>query len=503
MSRSPFERLFHKALEYQAKGMFEQAVSAWRAILLSQPDYLPALNNLGIALRHLGRIAESEAVLRTGIERHPDNADLHVSLGQTLKSWGLEDAAIEALKTAISLNPSNTAAHYDLGAMYVDRGETASAETAFQSVLALDHNHALALAALGDIRKAGGDLSSAIDLYSRAHNAEPDNASIETRLGIALLTAGDRPAGLPHYDARWRTGLLPQCDPGYPLWEGGPLNGRTLLIRCEQGLSMTLHLVRLLKLILDAEDSDGTVILECQPELLEILNGARWLGSVITASDAPPEADIWAPLGSLLRLMGTRLLGENLSSVGNPVPYLRPDPSALAPWRQKLPKDGLPIGIAWSGGVPLLQTSRNAIPLRAFAPLAALPGVTLVSLQKGEGRRELSTCGFPVIDFDTELDSYGGAFVDSAALIAALPLVISADTPIAHLAGALGKPVWTALSPSPDWMWGLEGEDTCWYPSMTLFRRIRGSDWTDVFSAMAAHLQQMRARAGRPPGGTE
>ncbi|MEQ9488841.1 MAG: tetratricopeptide repeat protein [Alphaproteobacteria bacterium] len=502
MSHSPFERLFNKAIEYQAKGMFEKAVTAWRAMLLSQPDYLPALNNLGIALRHLDRIAESEAVLRTGIERHPDSADLHISLGQTLQSWGLNDAAIEALKTAISLNPANTAAHYDLGVLYLGRGETASAEAALQSVLALDPAHALALAALADIKKAAGDVISAIDLYSRAHAAAPDNPSIETRLGIALLASGDRAAGLPHYDARWRTGLLPMADPGCPLWEGGPLDGRTLLVRCEQGLGMSLQFVRLLKLILDAEESGGRIVLECQPELVEILNSARWLDTVVAESDTPPEADVWSPLGSLLRLMGSRLLGEDLSSVGNPVPYLRPDAATLAPWRQKLPKDGLVIGIAWSGGMPLLQTARNAIPLRAFAPLAALPGVTLVSLQKGEGRREISTCGFPVVDFDTELDAYGGAFVDSAALISALPLVISADTPIAHLAGALGKPVWTALSPSPDWIWGLEGEDTCWYPSMTLFRRARGNDWTDVFSAMAAHLEQMRAMAGRPPGGS-
>lgn len=502
MLHSPLERLFNKAIEYQAKGAFDNAVTAWRGILLNQPDYLPALNNLGIALRHLGRIAESEAVLRTGIERHPESPDLYISLGQTLQSWGLDDAAIQSLQTAITLNPSKIAAHYDLGVIYLGRGDAAAAEASFQSTLVLDAHHGPALAALGDIKKSSGDLIASVDLYTRAHAADPDNASIETRLGIALLTAGDRVGGLPHYDARWQTGILPSCDPGLPLWEGGPLSGRRLLVRSEQGLGMTLQFVRLLKLIQEADETESRIILECQPELLEILNGTRWLDTVVAAGRDLPAADVWAPMGSLLRLMGSRLLGDDLKAVGDPVPYLRPDPAALAPWRQRLPKDELTIGIAWSGGIPLLQSIRNAVPLRAFAPLAALPGVTLVSLQKGEGRREIATCGFPVVDLDAELDAYGGAFVDSAALITALPLVIAGDTPIAHLAGALGKPVWTALSPSPDWVWGNEGEETPWYPSMTVFRRTRGHDWTDVFSAMAAHMEQMRSMAGRTPGGT-
>lgn len=502
MHHSPIERLFNKAIEHQAKGAFDKAVTAWRGILLNQPDYLPALNNLGIALRHLGRIAESEAVLRTGIERHPENPDLYISLGQTLLSWGLNDAAIQSLQTAIALNPSKTAAHFDLGVIYVERGDTAAAEASFQSTLVLESHHGAALAALGDIKKSSGDLVAAVDLYARAHAADPDNASIETRLGIALLTAGDRTAGLPHYDARWQTGSLPSRDPGLPLWEGGPLSGRRLLVRSEQGLSMTLQFVRLLKLIQDADETENRIILECQSELVEILNGTRWLDAVVAAGEDLPAADVWAPMGSLLRLMGSRLLGNDLDAVGDPVPYLRPDPAALAPWRQRLPKDGLTIGIAWSGGIPLLQKTRNTIPLRAFAPLAALPGVKLLSLQKGEGRREIATCGFPVIDLDTELDAYGGAFVDSAALITALPLVVSGDTPIAHLTGALGKPVWAALSPSPDWVWGIEGEETPWYPSMTVFRRARGHDWVDVFSAMAAQIQQMRSMVGRTPGGT-
>jgi len=500
---SPLERLFNKAIEYQARGAFEKAVTAWRGILLNQPDYLPALNNLGIALRHLGRIAESEAVLRTGIERHPDSPDLYISLGQTLQSWGLNDEAVQSLQTAITLNPGKTAAHYDLGVLYLERGDTAAAEASFQKTLVLDENHASALAALADIRKSTGDFQAAVEMYSRAHAAAPDNASIETRLGIALLTIGDRAAGLPHYDARWKTGILPALDPGIPLWEGGPLNGRRLLVRAEQGLSTTLQFVRLLKLIQDADDASSRVILECQSELVEILNGTRWLESVVPAGGEPPEADVWAPMASLLRLMGSRLLGDDLGAVDDPVPYLRPDPAALAPWRQRLPKEGLAIGIAWSGGIPLLQTTRNAIPLQAFKPLAALPGVTLVSLQKGEGRREIATCGFPVVDLDADLDAYGGAFVDSAALVTALPLIVSADTPIAHLAGALGKSVWTALPPSPDWIWGNDGDATPWYPTMTLFRRARGQDWTDVFTAMAAHLDHMRSMIGRAPGDTK
>lgn len=489
--QSSLERLFRRAAHHHGRGLLEDAVTAWRAILVEHPDYLPALNNLGVALRRLDRVAESEAVLRAGLERHPHNPDLWISLGQTLHAWDLPDAALDAFARAVALDPRRAQAHYAAGLVQLERDRAADARAAFEAALAAEPGHAPSLSALAEAMAAEGDAAGALEQHRRAVAADPDNAAARTRLGMALLAADDWAEGFREYDWRWRTGALP--DPGLPLWEGGPLDGRTLLVRAEQGLAETLQFVRLLRDIPQG-GRPGEIVLECQPELHRMLNATRWLGAVVPRGETLPPADVWAPLLTLPRLIGLR--PEDLSDAG---PWLRPDPAALAPWRARLP-EGLPIGISWSGGAPLLGRRRNAVPLNAFRPLAEISGVTLVSLQKGEGRREIADCGFPVLDLGAELDEDGAAFTDTAAVIASLPLVISADTPVARLAGALGKPAWTVLDVAADWVWGREGDSTPWFPSMELHRRRRGEAWHAVFERLAGRIGELCQAVSGAPG---
>ena len=454
---SSLKRAFDIALGRQTAGDYDGAIRAWRAILLQNPDSVAAMNNLGIALRREGRIAESEAVLRAGLEREPLNPELLVSLGQTRQQWGRLDEAERDFIRASSLAPKLAGAHHALGILYLERNRPEDALRAFRAEISADPTSTPGLLALSDVLALLGQLDAAAKNLRRAAELDPENRTAHLRVAELLLLAGDYPGGFREMAWRWSGAAWEEAHPEVPLWEGARLNGRTLLVDCDGGFSETLLLIRLLRP--GGPCGEGRIIARCRPALVELLHGCRWLDSVTPLTEpAPVLADAGAPLAMI-----PQLTGMEIDDVPGNVPYLRPDPSALAMWRARLPKSGLPIGICWSGG-------EGDIPLAAFRPLAEIPGVTLVSLQKGEARREIRDCGFDVLDLGAELDEGPGAFVDSAALVHQLPLVVSTQTPVAHLAGALDRPVWIVLPHTPHWCFGLDEETTPWYPSARLFR---------------------------------
>lgn len=454
---SSLKRAFDIGLERQTAGDFDGAIRAWRAILLQNPDSVAAMNNLGIALRHEGRIAESEAVLRAGLEREPLNPELLVSLGQTRLQWGRLDQAEQDFLRASALAPRLAGAHHALGILYLERNRPEDAIRAFKAEVAANPSSSAGLRALSDVQALLGHLDEAAENLRRSVELDPDDRVAHLRIAEMLLLAGDYPGGFREMEWRWRETPWETQHPDIPLWEGAPLNGRSLLVDCDHSFSETLLLIRLLRP--DGPCGEGRIAVRCRPSLVELLHGCRWLESVTPLTEAPPfVADTGCPLGMI-----PHLTGLEADDVPGRTPYLRPDPASLASWRAQLPKSGLAIGICWAGG-------EGDVPLSAFAPLAELPGVTLVSLQKGEARREIRDCGFDILDLGAELDEGTGAFVDSAALVHQLPLIVSTQTPIAHLAGALDRPAWIVLPHTPQWCWGLDAETTPWYPSARLFR---------------------------------
>jgi len=243
-------------------------------------------------------------------------------------------------------------------------------------------------------------------------------------------------------------------------------------------MSEAIQFARLIK-----EIKSGETIFECPPAMRQLFAGSRIANEVMEQGRIIPEADLWIPLLSL-----PMILSMSADKVGSTPPYLRADPSRLAPWRKRL-GDGISIGIAWQGSAPVHEGRLRSVPLQAFAPLANLPDVTLVSLQKGAGRSEIADCGFPVLDMTDEIDEGEGAFLDTAAIMQSLSLVITVDSAIAHLAGALSRPVRVLVPDLMDWRWASNGAiEGPWYPTMELCPK-NDMDWLDVMARCADDLR--------------
>lgn len=494
MTDEALKTLFHSAVAAADSRRLADAVVAFRAVLLAQPDYRPALHGLGVALRKLGRVAEAEAVLRTGLERHPGAAELHLAMAETLADWDRLADALDEADRAAATAPRDPAPLTLLAELRLRRGEPELARMALETAAAAPGGNGAALTLLGRMQRQDGHPDLAIETLNRAVAAASpgERPMAEVQRALALLSVGRLAEGFRAYDWRWKTGLLPPLNPGFPPWTGDPLKGRVLLVRSEQGMSECLQFFRLAGLI-----EGGRVVVEAPPALVPLLRASHRVSEVIAQGDPLPEADCWAPMLSLPRLMKI-----DADSVPDEVPYLRADPSLYAPWRERL-GPGPKIGIAWHGGEPLFDGRRRAVPLEAFAPLARVPGTRLISLQKGEGRQEVDAVPFPVYDPTDEMDEGTAAFIDTAVVIQECALVVTADTAIAHLAGALGRPCWTVLPEGGDWRFGWHASESAWYPTMECLRRPVGGEWRDVFEHIARRLLALRDGRVDPDSLTE
>jgi hypothetical protein len=301
------------------------------------------------------------------------------------------------------------------------------------------------------------------------------------------LVDGDFARGWPEYEGRLRIpGHVPPHN--LPRWTGQPLAGRSLLLVAEQGIGDTLQFVRYARLL---KERGARVVLAVPAALGRLLACDPDLGELFILGYAKelPRCDFCLPL-----LSAPAALGTSAATIPSDVPYLTADPELTDRWRRELAAvEGFKIGIVWQGARNYHLDCLRSIPLADFAPLASLPGVRLISLQKGFGSEQVATVDFPVLDLSGRLDEVAGAFMDTAAVIRSLDLVVTPDTAIAHLAGALGVPVWVALQFSPDWRWLRDRDDSPWYPTMRLFRQTTLGEWPDVFERIAQAVQTRRS----------
>jgi len=336
-------------------------------------------------------------------------------------------------------------------------------------------------AALQAVRRTSEGLTS----LNTALRLKPDFAIARLNRALHLLRNGDFLEGWREFEWRfvcpdYRLTSFPR-----PVWTGEPLQGKSILLRCEQGLGDTFQFIRYAPLI---QARGGRVIVECQDAACEIVQSCPGVDLVVKRGAPLPKIDVQVPLMSLPLVFGT-----TLSSIPNQTPYLAADPQLVSHWQGRLPKGGLRIGIAWQGNKKFQGDAMRSLRLENFAAIAKISGVTLVSLQKNEGVEQLKLVSdFEVQTFTEELD-VAAPFRDTAALICACDLVITSDTAIAHLAGALGKPVWVALAYAPDWRWLTSGEACPWYPTMRLFRQASFGNWKGVFAELAAEVQKLRS----------
>lgn len=475
-------------------GQFDDAVANCRQALRLKPGLADAHNNLGAAYAARREWDEAVACYRQALVLRTDYAEAENNLGGALQELGRYEEAVGHFREALRLRPDFAEAHGGLAMALVRLDQLEAAEACCREALRLKPELATAHLSLGFILSEQGRREEALDCCQRALDLQPELADARKNRSLIWLLEGKLTEGWAEYEWRWKCPELPERPFTQPLWDGSPLTGRTLLLHAEQGLGDTLQFIRYAPL---AAERGARIVVACQRPLLPLLGRMPGVAGWVAQGDPLPPFDLHAPLMSLPRIFGTTL--ENVPAA---TPYLSADPALVERWRGELAAiEGFRIGIAWQGSRNYRRDRYRSVPLEKFAPLAEVPGVRLISLQKGPGAEQVAALAgrFEVVDLSERLDTAGGAFMDTAAVMTLVDLVITTDTAVPHLAGALGVPVWVALSSNPDWRWLLDRDDSPWYPTMRLFRQSHRGEWSDVFERMAAALAE-RLGTVRPLG---
>jgi tetratricopeptide (TPR) repeat protein len=468
----------------QKSGKLNEAIKSYERAIAIKPDYSEAHNNLGISLLEKGKPEEAITCHKKAIELKPDCADAHNNLGTALMEQSKFDDAITSYKRALLLKPDYAEAHNNLGTALMEQGKFDTAIINHKKAIELKPDYVEAYNNLGTVLNGSGKPDEAIAYYKQAIELNPYFALAHLNMAFALLLTENFKKGWQEYEWRLRIkGRAPKTSEK-PLWDGSSLNGKSILVYTEQGLGDSIQFIRYIPMV---KAQGGSVIVECQQSLYRLLKNCNGIDEIIvmTSNDEPPmQFDTLAPLLSL-----PGIFDVTMDSIPHNVPYIKPDPVLVSQWRTKLEHDNnFKVGIVWAGN-PKHKNDRNrSCSLKDFAHLTSISGLTFYSLQKGQVSVEANNPpkGMKITNMNNELHD----FSDTAAAISNLDLVISVDTSVAHLAGAIGKPVWTLLPFVPDWRWLLERNDSPWYPSMRLFRQTQLYDWDGVFEQVKKALIQ-------------
>ncbi|MBL1174419.1 tetratricopeptide repeat protein [Pantanalinema sp. GBBB05] len=476
--------LYLLGLVAQQTGQVTNAIAWYQRALVVQPNFVDAHINLGAAWQQQGKLTTAIEHYHAALRLQPDNPHALINLGTTLQQQGNLTAAIGRYQTAIQLQPNLPEAHSNLGHAYKERGDLAQAIAHYQTALQLSPNHPAAYRDLGDALQDQGNIAAAIALYDRAIGQFPQHVKLRGSRIRALLISGDLQRGFAEYD-QWRLGMAstPRSF-SQPAWDGSPLSGQPILLYAEagSGLGDTMQFIRYVPLVLQR---GGQVIIECQPPLVRLFQTLPGVKQVIALGEPLPEFAVQASVLSLPHIFST-----TLTSIPATIPYLLPpdDRFPLPP----CPSSTLKVGLVWGGDPKHSHDRQRSCSIKELLPIVQIPHVAFYSLQIGEHRHEL-TDQLPIQDLSSHLQD----FADTAAAIAQLDLVISVDTSVAHLAGAMGKPVWLLLSAAPDWRWLLQRQDSPWYPSAQLFRQSRYNHWSSVCQDVAVALKSLVDRYQR------
>ena len=431
------------------------------------------------ALTHhrAGDLAQAEALYKQALAIDPNFPDALHFLGTLSHQCGQDDLAIDLLKRAIQFKPSPRS-YNNLGEVFRGLDRIDEAANCFNAAIRMVPNYAEAHQNLGVVLAQQMQLDAAIEEYDRAILYQADNAEAHVNRALVWLAQGNFDKGLREYE--WR-----QKRPDYhrpftqPRWTGSPLAGRTLLLWSEQGFGDTIQFARFIPSI---TNDGGSILFESQPELRPLFEGAFDVQLVSAGHDLPPF-DIQCPLLSLALILGT-----TPKSIPAKTPYILPPAGRIDRWRERIhsPSDSMKIGLAWASNALNPTAKRRSCRLTDFAPLATLPHIEFFSLQKGPAAEETRTPppGMHITDLSADL----GDFADTAAAINQLDLVITVDTAVAHLAGAMGKAVWVLLPVASDWRWLLDRTDSPWYPTAHLFRQTTPGDWASVIQNVLTEL---------------
>jgi Flp pilus assembly protein TadD len=485
-------------------GDLSAAEAGYRAVLELDPDQADALHLLGLVLHQRKYGKEAFGYVRRAIALQPDVAAYHHSLGRILRSAGQHPQAVRSFVRTLRLAPGSCDAETDLAATLCDMKRFAEAEALLENALARAPEDADLRCAYGRLLLMTGRVEQAVAVLHAILEDVPSHVGALNNLGVAFnLASNDAAAGLvleralalapKHVDAHTNYGQLLLLRGDYatgwahhewrlqrrdyrrrftvPMWAGEPLDGRALLIWCEQGLGDAIHFIRYAPM---AAARGGYVLVECRKPLHRLLAGVEGIAAVFDMGQARDYA-MHVPVMSLPHVFGT-----TLDTIPAAVPYVPvPSPSRIDGGSARLK-----VGLVWAGNPDNLRDGARSRRLADFAPLAALQDVAWYSLQLGARACDAPPDGMAVVNLMPEVKD----FYDTAADLAALDLLITIDSSSAHLAGAIGMPVWVLLDTVADWRWLTGRDDTPWYPTMRLFRR--DGDWPALFARVAAALQR-------------
>ncbi len=460
-------------------GALDQAIVAYRAAVRIQPDHPDARNNLGVTLSDKGLHFEAIATYRLALKRNPRSADIHNNVGVALAHQGKHAEAIGSYRRSLELRPTYAEAHSNLGNALRHECQFADAEASLREALRLKPEYAEAFNNLAIMLTKVQRVDEAIAAYREALRLKPNYPDGHKNLGLALLSKGDFAAGWAEYEHRWGTKEMPLRKFTQPRWDGSALDGKTILLYAEQGLGDTIQFIRYAALDCRARRQGAVRVPQGAAGAVRACAG---IDRIVPQGQALPAFDAHAALMSVPGIVRT-----DLASIPASKPYLSSDPERIRRWGEELKGlTGYKIGIAWQGSRGFQDDKLRSIPVQRFEPLARLPGVRLISLQKDYGSEQLrSVPDWKVLDLGNRLND----FLDTAAVMKHLDLVVTVDTAVAHLAGALGVPVWIALPTASDWRWLQNREDSPWYASARLFRQKTQGDWAEVLARMARELE--------------
>jgi tetratricopeptide (TPR) repeat protein len=471
---------------------FDEAEASCRRALQLDPQGTDVLNNLGNALRGLGKKEDAVACYEEALRNRPEFAEAHNNLAAILIDQGKTLSAIAHCRLAVRFKPDYVEAHNLLATALIEAGNLDGALASCREALRYKPDFGEAHVSLAIAYLEQSRAQEAVAAFERAQQLLPDASEPHWGRGQALLLSGNFRNGWREYEWRWNCKPFTPLLFSQPMWNGSSLPGKTIFLCAEQGFGDTLQFIRYAPLV---KKHCSQLIVQCQAKLIPLVRTCAGIDTLLAAGDTLPPFDVYASLLSLPMILGT-----TLSTVPADIPYIAADERLVEKWRDEvnvLP--GMKIGIAWQGNPDIHQDIWRSVPLAHFASLARVPGVTLVSLQKGPGADQVAEIAdlFSITDWSSRLDEGEGAFMDTAAIMKCLDLVITSDTATAHLAGALGVPVWVALPFNPDFRWLLERQDSPWYPTMRLFRQKRPWEWSDVFQRIAADVIKLMAASGK------
>ncbi|MEG3839477.1 tetratricopeptide repeat protein, partial [Microcoleus sp. herbarium14] len=489
-------------------GEYQRAIASYEQVIKMQPDSTQAYNNLGWLKQQLGEIEsailyyqtalrldqnlietahnlahlfkqtnqlnEAVAYYLHALQVNPNLTYSLIGLGTVLQQQGKLAEAFNCYQQALEREPNNPEALNNVGAFYHEQGNTKTAISHYRQALNLKPDFVDAINNLAHALVDLGQFQEAFDCHCRALELQPDNATAHLELALTLLLFGDFKRGFAEYEWRWRTPQLSPREFKEPIWDGSDLHGKTILLHVEQGFGDSIQFIRYAPIL---RSRGAKVMVACYQELMRLFATVGGIEYLSVCFEGLPAFDLHAPLMSLPAIVGT-----TLETIPANVPYLAPPPEC----KFALSSDAkLKVGIVWAGSPQRRKDNQRSCNLSDFIRFLDVPEIAFYSLQKNLSQSDRTLLNQHLVP---DLSPHLNDFADTASAISQLDLVISVDTSVAHLAGALGKPIWVLLSFAPDWRWLLDRTDNPWYPTARLFRQNQPESWQELFEEVQAAL---------------